>query len=740
MAFDILLFVFFIIFPFFRVFEGSLLSNIHNVIAVTSLGTAVLGILFNKLDKYLDTLIKYLLPLLLSSIAAHFFLQTYDSAQIKITHLEVGGPLIFFLWIIKRINIGNFKIHPSRKYALYPALAVIATGIISFIFSPFQLETFEPGIVRRISYVGIFIVTIFEFNRKEDFKRIMYWVLATCLLVVIYGFIQDFGADWHVWAGAFGDRIFSTFGNPNFYAAWLVLVLPLVMAKLLKTRKWYYLIFFFAILYNLYITGTKGSWVGLGVGISVFIVLATLYLIKGDPDKMKKIAGALIGIIVIVTSVGVTWFTVKRIDSLRFRLFTWGACMKMVSEPVYSSPAKAVTIGHGIETFNLVYPSYRRPEIFHIEGKHNTQTDHAHNEFLEVMYDEGIVGITVLLWFLISIFYMAYKRLNRIGVGRATSENDAYLVGLIAGVLGMYAHASVSVHIRFVSSGYILWTFMGLLVVHTAPIKSKSDKPPNGNIITSPKIIPVIAILILIGVNSKQVANRFEANILHNRAIAASKQRQWDRAVNLYKNVQELHPSFIMGYYFEGNVYNDKLASAINRKDQNAVRKNYDKALKMYEKVRSMYPNYVQVHFQEGMLHLRVGNIDKAVTSFRKYMNIVDPVYPHTYQRLSMIDARNKNFKRASWYLKEAIHRKPEIINNYMDLAQILIMMQKYYRAESVYKKALEEKEDNVKVLTALAELYTNLNEDGAARNIYQRILKIEPDNNKIKQKLDNLE
>ncbi len=740
MTVDIVLFIVFIIFPFFRVFEGSLLSEIHNIIAVASLGITVLGILFNKLDKYLNFLIRYLLPLLLSTIAAHFFLQTYDSAQIKITLLEVGGPLILILWIIKRINIGNFKIHPSRRYALYPALAVITTGVISFIFSPFKLETFEPGIIRRISYVGMFIVTIFEFNRKEDFKRIMYWVLTTCLLVVIYGFIQHFGADWHIWAGAFGDRIFSSFGNPNFFAAWLVLVFPLVLSKLLLTRKWYYLVFFFGILYNIYITGTKGSWVGLGTGMAVFVILSTLYLIKGDPRVMKKIAAGMIAVVSLMVLTGVVYSSLERIDSIRFRLFTWGAGMKMISEPIYASPTKALTIGHGIESFNLVYPSYRRPEIFHIEGKHNTQTDHAHNEFLEVMYDEGIIGITLFLWFLISIFFMALRRLHRIGIGNASTENDAYLVALIAGTLGMYAHASVSVHVRFVSSGYILWTFMGLMVVHTAPLKSKNYKPPKNNLLVSPKIIPVIGLLILGGISSKQAANRFNANILHNQAIASSKQRHWDQAVNLYQRVQELHPSFIMGYYFEGNVYNDKLASAINRQDRHAIDENYKKALEMYETVRSMYPNYVQVHFQEGMLHLRVGEVEKAVQSFRKYMNIVDPVYPHTYNRLAMIDARNQNFERATWYLLESIQRKPDFMSSYLDLAQIYTVMQQYQKAEAVYKNALNIEEDHVRVLKELANLYNNLNQNGAARQIYHRILEIEPDNNTIKQHLNNLE
>ena len=47
----------------------------------------------------------------------------------------------------------------------------------------------------------------------------------------------------------------------------------------------------------------------------------------------------------------------------------------------HASPIRRIRSGVG--AFPPLYPAFRRPAIFHIEGKHNTETDHAEDEYLE---------------------------------------------------------------------------------------------------------------------------------------------------------------------------------------------------------------------------------------------------------------------------------------------------------------------------------------------------------------------
>ncbi|MGM0568876.1 MAG: O-antigen ligase family protein, partial [Elusimicrobiota bacterium] len=726
------LFGVFIVLPFFRVFDQSLLSNIHIVIAVLALAFIVAGLFLNRLERVTKLLLNYLIPLAISSIAIHFFLKTYDSAQIKITLLETVGPIILIVWIVRRLAEGTFAPPPNRKYAVYPALLFLLSGILSFAFSQFKLETFEPGLLRRISYIGVFLAVVYEYDRSHDFKRIMQWVLASCLLITSYGLIQYGGFDWHIWAGAFGDRIFSTFGNPNFLGAWLVLVFPLAIVSALLAalkERWYYfgLILFLVLLMllNAAFTYTMGSWIGIAAATIVFVLLSVLYLIKGDPRLLKGIAGGIIVSMVLITISGVFLMSQKRPRSITFRLFTWGAAIKMISEPIpdFASPARAFLFGHGIESFNLVYPAYRRPEIFHLEGRHNTQTDHAHNEYLEVFFDEGVLGLVIFLWLLTSIYYAGFKRLSLIGMGSVKSDEEYYLLALMAGTLGMLIHAALDVNPRFVSSGFILWVFLALIVIQSTPLKKDSVKKGKNikeNFSISPFKFILTVLLLSVGIYQSVLAHRrFRANIYHNQAIALSKQRRWDEATEYYHRVQENHPSFIMAYYFEGNVYNDRLSEAKRRGDEESAEMYYEQAIETYsEKVRAMYPNYVQLHFQEGMLHMRSGNFDKALKSFRRYLNIVDPVYTHTYFRVAEIYARDNNVEKALWYMQEATRRKPEDKEAYINLANLYKFAQKYDRVEETYLRALENVEknqDRSEIARQLAAFYREIGLDDKA-------------------------
>src|SRR5947207_11613033 len=97
--------------------------------------------------------------------------------------------------------------------------------------------------------------------------------------------------------------------------------------------------------------------------------------------------------------------SVDRLDSIRFRICTWVSTWEMA----FTHPV----LGNGIGSFRILYPGYRRPQIFYIEGKHNTETDHAEDEYCEVLQDEGIVGFGILIWFIVTFSVQRWRTHRR---------------------------------------------------------------------------------------------------------------------------------------------------------------------------------------------------------------------------------------------------------------------------------------------------------------------------------------
>ena len=72
------------------------------------------------------------------------------------------------------------------------------------------------------------------------------------------------------------ERPFATFGNPNFFAGYIIVCLPIFFSMFLIERKRWKLLFGFSVLLlllNLYFTATRGAWIGFIFSFMIFVML-----------------------------------------------------------------------------------------------------------------------------------------------------------------------------------------------------------------------------------------------------------------------------------------------------------------------------------------------------------------------------------------------------------------------------------------------------------------------------------
>lgn len=407
------------------------------------------------------------LPILYCLISSLFFLRTYDSAQVKITMMQMGGLGLLVLWLMRLTEAGRSAISKDDLVALSPFLACLGWGIFSFLRAPYHMASVD-FFLRHVFYMTAALVVIYEFD-EAAVQRLTRWLVISAWIAVGYGTLQFVDNTWFprgpgkgidpfVWRGAFGDRVFSTYGNPNFYGDFLVIVFPTLLMQYLKTWKWSYIPLMLMLLLNLAMTGTKGAWLGFAMVLFVFGVIGFAYFPTLKPYRLKVGAALALGIL------GFVGYTAKdlanRVVSVNFRLFTWEATWEMIrTQPL---------LGTGIGSFPPIYPAFRRPPIFHIEGKHNTETDHAENEYIERLFDDGILGFGIFVWMAFSTLFIGFKALGHmtkaLDEGRAPPPRIYELVGFLVAFCGMLGHNNFDVSLRFVSSGVYLGLLAGLIV------------------------------------------------------------------------------------------------------------------------------------------------------------------------------------------------------------------------------------------------------------------------------------
>ncbi len=578
-----------------------------------------------------DNIIKYFLPILYFLIAVMFYLRTYDSCQIKITLTQIGCSVVILFWFIKFLENPKEEInfYLSNWSVILPFVLFLFSGLQSHLFMSPLKKASGMELIRRILYMLIAIVAIREINSLEKLKRIVRWLLLALFISTFYGIIQFLdtrffppnpaaGLDPFIWRQAFGLRIFSTFGNPNFYGDFLVAMAPLALALFMFKKNPLILILWLMTAFNVLVTYSKGAWIGFSAGFVYFWFLYVIFFSHISVRNIRKYVIVGVILVVFITFLGVYRQWKSNTNSAKFRIYTWLSCWEMVN----TSPI----LGTGIGTFYVTYPAWRRPQIFYIEGKHNTESDHPENEYLEVWYDEGIVGIGIFFWIIFTVAYTAIKALknfsqpvtitDRKGKTKLVSEDIRayYMLGLLSGWLGSLTHNWVCVSMRFVSSGTVVWLLAGIIVslIVNHPTKEHSEQDVISPYLavflisifwllnflwwkmTTDVAVTVSVALFILGLifeSRKVILSKIEKNlkseniiyrflqivavlvtfylstifrgyflgdIHHNIAIYYSKQGNWAEALTNYNIVAQKNPGFVMCHYFMGNVFNDR--------------------------------------------------------------------------------------------------------------------------------------------------------------------------------------
>jgi len=88
------------------------------------------------------------------------------------------------------------------------------------------------GTYTNLAYIGLFAVIVGNLRTRVQLQRLITTAILTGVSVGMYGLVQHYGLDPLPWAGNVITRISSTMGNSIFVAAYLIMIVPFVLYRL----------------------------------------------------------------------------------------------------------------------------------------------------------------------------------------------------------------------------------------------------------------------------------------------------------------------------------------------------------------------------------------------------------------------------------------------------------------------------------------------------------------------------
>jgi len=302
-------------------------------------------------------------------------------------------------------------------------------------------------------------------------------LIAATLAVTGYALLQYAGIDYVRWALDYGGRRpVATMGNPNFLAGHLVTILPLAVVLLLGERGTFAKTAcgaaFAASAATIFVSQTRGAWIAAVVSLAVTGWILRRHvpaLLAANARWLMALAAvaALAGVVEIARNPAmrerVATLAHPDVSAHARRLSYWHACLRLWREhPVAGLGAGSFRHGYALELAAVL------PKADQAEFVHSYSEVHAHNDWLEMLAERGILGAGLFIWVVAAAVRCALRGLRR---GAAEARLAA---GLCGGFVALGVHALFNLPLHVAPTLALLWAGVGQAVALDAPSSGRA--------------------------------------------------------------------------------------------------------------------------------------------------------------------------------------------------------------------------------------------------------------------------
>ncbi len=670
------------------------------------------------MNKYLlvlsEILIKGGLFAAIFVIPVYFDTRLYNVFDLsKLVAMYILCLIILTGWAI-RLIFSKEKINLSPLK--WQVLAFLVISVISVLFSVNKIVSIfgyyrhYEGLLSFICYLILFFSVVNLFERKS-IPTLVNVLLLTGAVCSIYGIIQHFSLDPFSWSGAAGNpnRVSSSFGNPVFFAGYIVILLPLAFAKAIfstkKTHTIFYGFIFFLISLGFFLSNTRACYIGLFFGLLLFLffsikckvikkafLISLIFFIPGIYYNLKPETSA----------VGrfLTTFTGKeqaqKVSELAYkgtthgfegsagvRIGIWKDVLNIIKEyPIF---------GVGLDGLGNVYLKYRSIDVFRIEG--DAKADSAHNEFLDIAVTRGIPGLIIYLWVIGSFLIFCIKK----GL-EARKEEMSIIFGIACGSLSYFIQTLFSFGVTPVFS--TLWIVMGIPLVFEKKEKKRAQplKPYFSRMRIALFGISLLFLILLFSLSIRL----YLADCHYKAGI----KKEMDEALKEYGEAVRLNPTID---WYQGEVVRLLLESAKARREPEYL----EEVISRIKKTINLFPQDANNYNTIGLAYDFKGELtgvdtkDETIACYKKAI-FWNPFYVGAYNNIGVVYGRRANYEEAEKYFTEPLRIEQEnsiSLENLYKIAEAYMFYKKLDGAQRVLTNIAKFSPQYPRIM----EIYTNL-------------------------------
>jgi O-antigen ligase len=369
--------------------------------------------------------------------------------------MEVGSAALFLLWIGTQVLDREMKIRWNPLFLPMGVFGLLIVSQLVFRRTAYAHDTASQALL-YFSYGLLCFLAGQSLIRGSQARTLALIFSVYGAALASFALIQGISSNGKLYwirLPRMGGWIYGPYVNHNHYAGLMEMLVPiplvLSLTRLSSARTRAVAAAAAAVMVGtIFLSGSRGGMLAIVAELGILAVL----LIKQKRGLRTAIG---IGVFMAIVAGLLIWVGGPELTK---RLATVGPGHSEISSDIrhYINRdglrmfLKRPVLGWGLGTFPVVYPQFR---TFYT----NFFVNQAHNDYLQLLVEMGLLGFATMLWFLVTLYTRAIGKM-----GNWTGEmSGAVTLACVLGLSGILVHSAVDFNLQIPANAalfYVLCT------------------------------------------------------------------------------------------------------------------------------------------------------------------------------------------------------------------------------------------------------------------------------------------
>ena len=366
--------------------------------------------------------------------------------------LQSVSAILFMVWLLGQMRSAQPTVLWTPVFP--PMLGFMALICIQLLpgISSYRHATYS-GLLLYVAYgLACFLITQ-TLTRATHIRR-----LATALVIygtwmAMFAVLQSLSSTGKLYwlrTPRFGGWIYGPYVNHNHYAGLMEMLVPVPLvfafSRYARGRERWAAASAAAFMgATIFLSGSRGGMVAFALEVAIFL----WFLFR---ERTGGRAAFLMATFLVISLASIAWIGGSDVTA---RLSTISAnkhselandIRLKINRDALHMFAQRPILGWGLGTFETVYPQFRS---FYTD----LLVDKAHNDYLQLLAETGLLGFAVMIWFLVSALRAALPKIRN----WPSDVNGAVALAVLIGISGILVHSLVDFNLQIPANALLFY-------------------------------------------------------------------------------------------------------------------------------------------------------------------------------------------------------------------------------------------------------------------------------------------